>query len=233
MPSPTIAIDMIKSAMRHIGILATGETPDAAQAQDGLKALNDVLELWTLDGMAVWAGLTDNFTTVGAQQSYTVGPTGDWVTARPVTIMGAVGAYLGVEYPIGRWTFEQYNAVTVKQTGATFPERYCYVNDYPNATVFFWPVPVEGMTIRLDIQTQLTQIATIATAVSLPPGYVPALEWALAGMLASQYGVQLNGQQLAAIRGTEAAVKKSNRVPMVSGFDRVLTGGPLRTWQGG
>lgn len=235
MPSPSTALDIIKAAMRQIGVIATGETPRAAEAADGLSALNDVLETWSTEALTVYGNIAQAFTTTANVGSYTIGPSGALVTtsARPVRIDGMYASYLGVDYIITEWTYAQYMAVTVKQTGATFPTRYAYVNDFPNGRLLLWPVPVVAITLNIDIAVQLTAAASLATSLSLPPGYARALQWELAAELASQYGMQLNATQQAMVRASKAAIKKANHVGTVSRMDPALIGGPLPTWQGG
>ena len=45
------ANDVIKGAMRLLDKVAAGETPTAAEAQDGLQALNQMMHAFALDGI--------------------------------------------------------------------------------------------------------------------------------------------------------------------------------------
>jgi hypothetical protein len=44
-------LNLIKRAMRTLGILQTQEEPDAAEAQDVLSILNSMLKAWELEGI--------------------------------------------------------------------------------------------------------------------------------------------------------------------------------------
>jgi hypothetical protein len=221
--------------MRHLGVIATGETPSAAEAADGLASLNDVLETWNIDGMMVYNSTVTAFTTVPNVASYTVGPTGAFVTVkpRPVAITGVYGSYQGVDYRVAEWTYDQYMSATVKATSALYPTRYSYVNEFPNGRLFLWPVPAVAITLNINIQTQLDALDTLADVISLPPGFMRALAWDLAAEIAPQYGLQLTAQQIAMVNGTKAAVKKANHTGTVSRLDASLSRGRLITWQGG
>ena len=224
MPSPSTALELIKAAMRQIGVIATGETPSAAEAADGLSALNDVLETWTTEKLAVW---TDATLTLNATQGigqYTIGPSGVLVTPRPVRILSLYSSVGAVDYPAQEWPYTSWQAVAIKSTGATWPERYAYVNDFPNGRLYLWPTPPEGLVLNIGVQTELAAVADLATVLSYPPGYYRALQWDLAAELASQYGVQLNEQQIAMVRATKAAIKRANHVPSVSRLDRMFIG---------
>lgn len=233
MPSPSTALELIKAAMRQIGVIATGETPSAAEATDGLSALNDVLETWNTEALSVWTDAVLPFVATPNVGTYTVGPSGAFVTARPVRILSIYSSYLGVDYPATEWTYEQWQSVAVKATAATYPERYAYVNDFPDGRLFLWPVPAVAITLYLGVQTQLSNVASLATAITYPPGYYRALQWSLAAELSAQYGVTLSAQQIAMANGTKAAIKRANRVSTVSGMDIALTRRRVTTWQGG
>lgn len=233
MPSPSTALELIKAAMRQLGVIATGETPSAAEAADGLSALNDVLETWATEQMTVWQDTVLPFTASVGVGTYTIGPTGVFVTPRPVRILSLYSSINGVDYPAQEWPYEQWQAVAVKETSSTWPERYAYVNDLPNGLLTLWPVPATALQLQIGVQTTLTAVANLATVLSYPPGYYRALQWSLAAELSSQYGVQLNAQQMATVTGTKAAIKKANRVASVSGFDRSLLRGPNWSLRGG
>lgn len=59
------AQDIIKGAMRKLGVLASNEEPSAEDATDGLEALNDMCNAW--DGQDIYTGfstlaaVTDDF----------------------------------------------------------------------------------------------------------------------------------------------------------------------------
>jgi hypothetical protein len=235
MPTPTTALEIIKTAMRLIGVIATGETPSAAEAADGLSALNDVIETWNTEGMTVYGSIATAFTATPNVGSYTIGPTGAFVTAspRPVRIDGVYASFQGVDFPVQQWTYDQYMGAAVKATASTYPTRYAYVNTFPNGQIYLWPVPAVAITLNLDIAVQIGAITSLATALTFPPGYARALQWELAAELAPQYGIELTATQVALARNAKAAIKKANHVPSVSRMDMVLTNGILPTWQGG
>ena len=47
----TTALRLIKDAMLELGILQTQEEPDAAEAQDALRLLNQLLKYWQIKGI--------------------------------------------------------------------------------------------------------------------------------------------------------------------------------------
>ena len=218
-----VALDIIKTAMRHIGALATGETPTADEASDGLQALNDVLETWNLEGMMVYSGLVLPFVTVAGQSTYTIGTGGNWNTPRPIRISDAYCTVNGTDFPIEIIGLSEYDGISLKTQQQSIVERLVYVNDYPLAKVILWPVPASVITVSLDSDTILSSIATTATAISLPPGYQRALQYATAVELTAQYGNSIDVTRQA--QATKALVKRANRQPQIMSFDPMLTGG--------
>lgn len=66
-------LDIIKAALREIGVLASGETPAAVDAQDALDMLNRMFAAWEQRGVVLGAafplGLTD-VVPVAAREEY-------------------------------------------------------------------------------------------------------------------------------------------------------------------
>ena len=86
--------------MKLAKLISGTETPTADEAADALATLNDVLENWDTQPLALWS--TTNFTgaLVGGQASYTIGPGGDLNTTRPSQINGAFVQFNGVDFPV-------------------------------------------------------------------------------------------------------------------------------------
>ena len=51
----TTAGDQINRALRLLGVLAEGETPSAAVSQDGLTALNQMIDSWNTERLSVFS----------------------------------------------------------------------------------------------------------------------------------------------------------------------------------
>lgn len=235
MPSPTTGLAIIQNAMRLIGVLATGETPSADQTQDGLAALNDILETWSIESLAVYASGVNTFSVVTGQAGYTIGPTGDWVSPnRPIQIDDCYCTFNGVDFPIEIIGQTQYNQIAYKANQSQIVAQLCFYNDFPNAQIFLYPAPAQtGLTVSLNYPRALTALPTAATAFSGPPGYVRALQWSLAAELAPQYGIQLDPLFIKQGISAVASMKRANRTPILSAFDIAITNPPGALWQRG
>src|ERR1700735_3952362 len=71
---PSIAtIDVISSALRLIGVLAAGETPDAGSASDALLVFNDMVDSWQAQRLMIYQVSRLLFNLTSGQQVYTYG----------------------------------------------------------------------------------------------------------------------------------------------------------------
>lgn len=222
MPSPVVALDLIKTAMRYGGVIATGETPSAAETADGLQALNDVIERWNIDRMAIYASDVVAFNTVAGINSYTMGPGGTWGSERPLTIMDAYCTLNGVDFVMRSITQEEYNRIGLKTIGTQLVQAYTYINSFPMGQVLLYPTPSAVLSVKLNFTTQLSQVANSAVTLSLPPGYARALAWSMWIELASQYGQEPTAHAVRSAQGSYAAIKRSNHTPNIATFDRAL-----------
>jgi hypothetical protein len=225
---------LIESAMRVVGIISSGagETPTADEANDALDSLNDLLESMSLENLFVWGSADQTFTTVAGQASRTIGPTGQFVaTARPVRISGAYCTVSGVDFPIQIIGQQEYNDIPLKTQQQQIIERLLYVNDFPNGIVTLWPTPASAVPLVLSIDRVMTQVASTATALTFPPGYLNYMKHALGIMLSPDYGVTPSQAVIDIARGSRAAIKRANKEKALARFDAALSDGPVGDWR--
>lgn len=181
------ALDIIKRSMRLLGVYAIGEDPDAAESQDGLTALNSLLASLSNESLLVYARSKDAIALTAGQASFTIGPSGTTVSARPVKVLGESYLTIGtVSYPLELLTLEQYNAIGIK-TLSSIPRALYVQAGMPDVTVYLWPQPSEAATLNLWSDKLLTSFPALTTQVSLPPGYERMLAFLLAIDLAPEY----------------------------------------------
>lgn len=219
--------------MRLATILASGETPTADEANDGLKSLNDILENWSLEALSVWQ--TDNFTGTlkPGQATYTIGPGGDFNTVRPIRIGLSYSTVNGADFQMTEWGLEEYNAVAVKNIGG-IAQRFVYLNEYPLGQLILYPVPAVASTASFAVDRLLTFPLTLASVLSFPPGYEKALRYTLATNLAPEYGVNPPPAVASIAVSSKADLKRANKKRVVAAYDQTLLGEPaFAYWQRG
>ena len=192
----TTAGDQINRALRLLGVLAEGETPSAETSQDALTALNQMIDSWSVERLAVYSTQDQVFTWPAGQISRTLGPSGDFVGNRPVLLDDATyyKAPSGVSYGIKFINQSQYDGIAVKTASSTFPQVIFVNMTIPNVEMYVYPRPLQDLEWHFISVDELTQPATLDTVLYFPPGYMRAFAYGLACELAPEFGVEPSPQ---------------------------------------
>ena len=188
---------MIGGALRLIGALAAGETIEAEDAADSLRAFNEMAESWSVERLAVYTTQNQSFSWPVSQASRTIGPTGNFVGTRPSMLDSStyfVDPTTGLSYQVELITEAQYNAIALKTATSTFPQVVWFDPLMPNAVLTVYPVPTRVLTWNIVALAPLAQSASLATDIAFPPGYARAFRFNLACELAAEYGVEPSAQ---------------------------------------
>lgn len=188
----TTANDLINGALRLIGQLAEGETPSPETSNDALVAMNQMIDSWSIERLSVFSTLTQSFSWPSGQATRTLGPTGNFIGARPVRLDDTT--YFtdssGISYGVTLINEMQYNAIALKTATASYPQVLFADADYPNMSLTVFPVPTQTLTWKFVSVAPLTQPATLATDLAFPPGYLRAFRYNLACEIAPEFGVE-------------------------------------------
>jgi len=193
----TTAADQINGALRLIGQLAEGEVPSAETSADALTALNQMIDSWNTERLSVFATQDQTFTWAPNERIRTIGPTGDFVGARPVQILDSTyfrDAATNVSYGIRMLNELQYNNIAVKTVTSTYPQIMWVNMTHPNATMYVYPVPIRPLEFHIISVQELSEPATLSTVLAFPPGYLRAFRYNLAMELAPEFGVEPSPQ---------------------------------------
>lgn len=189
----TTAGDQINSALRLIGVLAEGEIPSADTSQDALTALNQMIDSWSTERLAVFSTQDQVFTWLPGFRERSLGPTGDFVGNRPVMIDDSTyfrDPASNVSYGIKLINQQQYNGIAVKTVTSTYPQVMWVNMEYPDISMTVYPVPTKTLEFHIVSVNELTQPANLATNLTFPPGYLRAFRYNLACELAPEFGVE-------------------------------------------
>jgi PKD repeat protein len=81
--------DIIKDALRCIGIIQPGEEPTQAQMNAALPAVQSLIDSWSNDRLLIHKVQPFYFPVQAGKDTYTLGPDGDWNTTRPMSVLKA------------------------------------------------------------------------------------------------------------------------------------------------
>jgi hypothetical protein len=193
----TTAGDQINRALRLLGVLAEGETSSASVMQDGLTALNQMIDSWNTERLAVFCTQEQVFLWPPNEITRTLGPTGDFVGNRPVLIDDATyfrDPSTNVSYGIKLINQQQYDGIAVKTVTSTYPQVMFVNNTFPDTTMTIYPKPTRVLEWHFVSVQELTQPANLATQLHFPPGYLRAFVYNLAMEFAPEFGIEPSPQ---------------------------------------
>lgn len=208
----TSALDIITGAAKLLGVLYKNEALAADEANDGLIALNEMLDSWSNDNLMTTAYTLESFPLTGAA-SYTIGTGGVFNTARPINIVTAVVRLSSIDYPLKMITPEEYQEeIPIKSITSPIPQFLTYDNGYPLGTITIYAVPTAGSTLRMLSNKPLSNLSALTTTVDLPPGWKRALKNNLAIELAAEYGVEPSATVIRNAAQSMGALKRATAI---------------------
>jgi hypothetical protein len=187
--------DIVALALVHAGVVGQGQIGAPEDTNNAFDILNMMLSQWSRKRWLVYHLIDVSKVTTGAQ-SYTLGPGGDFNTPRTDRIESAFvrqllpGGQNQPDYPLEiLQSREDYNQIALKTMG-TWPSVLFYDSGYPMGAVYVWPLPAASQfEVHLSLKQPLTQFASLAQDIVLPPEYIPALFYNLAARLRPAYGM--------------------------------------------
>jgi len=191
------ARDQIHGALRLIGVIAEGETPSAETDQDGLTALNQMIDSWNTERLSIFSTQDQVFTWPAGQITRTIGPTGNFVGNRPVQVDDATyfrDASTNVSYGIKLINQQQYDGIAVKTVTSTYPQVMFVNMAFPDVELTVYPQPTRALEFHFISVEELTQPVNLSTVLAFPPGYLRAFRYNLACELAPEFGVEPSPQ---------------------------------------
>lgn len=221
-------LDIIKRALRTLGVIAPGESLPAAEAQQALDLLQAMFDTWRTQRLLCYVVDTEDFALTGSA-SYTYGPGGDFVAVRPVfldrlSVVQNAGGANELEVPLRVIrTAQEWQTIHDKTLTSTWPTAVYLQNGMPQKTLTFWPVPSDtALTARIYAWVSITGLADLATVYTFAPGYEEAIVYNLALRLAPEWGAAVPPIVLDLAAQRMGDVKRTNVNQDVLVLDRAL-----------
>lgn len=212
------AQQLIARAAALVGVAPVGDSLSNANAQFCLPILNGFLDTLGTQRLALPASERDVFNLTAGQQTYTIGPSGDWDITRPVQIdqMNVLrtpgDGSDPFEIPLGALDDQSYGELSIKTLTADFPFYYYYNATAPLGSIFLWPEATDVTTnqIVLYAPTQLVTFATLQTSATMAPGYYRMLYYNAAVEIGLGYGKPIEPNVLRLAQESLADVQRVN-----------------------
>jgi hypothetical protein len=223
----TTAGDQINGALRLIGQLAEAETPSAATSQDALAALNQMIDSWNTERLAVFSTQDQVFNWPPNVLSRTLGPTGDFVGNRPILLDDStyfIDTASGISYGIKIINQQQYNGIAVKTVTSTYPQVIWVNMTYPDVEMYVYPKPTKVLEWHFISVEELTKPALLSTTLAFPPGYLRAFKYNLACEIAAEFGVEPSPQVQRIAMTSKRNLKRINNPDDVMSIPYAIVG---------
>jgi hypothetical protein len=218
-------LDLFKAALKEIGVLAIGETPNDDMGTDAESTCNRMLSGWANRGRKVYEIFDETQTMTAATASFTIGSGGDWNTTWPTKIMSIkVRDSNGNDYPCTEISTEEYQNITDKDATSSRPYKWTYDKTYPLGVIKFYPVHTGALTALITSLKQFTAL-TKAGTVSLPPGYEELIVFHLAKRLCPGYSKKITADLKALCWEAEQGIKQVNKKHDKRSVDTALVKG--------
>jgi hypothetical protein len=221
-------LQVLTDALKLIGVVAGHEVPTAAEQQDALARLNDLIDAWGTQPDTMWVARRDVVPLVDGRDMYTIGVGGDFdLGARPLAIDAASYLTTGPP-PVEIFLGVPFAQAVIGQPVKTLsgpPHSVSYAPLVPLAELTVWPVPTVPTDLVLYWREPVGQFPDLVTPVALKEGYARAVRWNLALELAPEFGRPVDALILKTAGESLADVKRANVALVEIGIDPALTGG--------
>lgn len=208
---------IVDRALRLIGAIASGDSPTAAESADALIALNAMISSWQTERLMVYALVDTAFTMSASDNSYTVGPAGNFaLTPRPQKLENVFVRNASIDYPVELVESDKWFSIPDKTSESDIPIYAYYDTTLATGTLLLWPVPNAAYSLHIVTWMTVLELAALATTITLPQGYERALAYNLAIEIAPEYEKEPANSVIAVAAESKAAIKRANQRPMLA-----------------
>lgn len=221
----------LTAALAEIRVARAGDVVGPDDMDLALTIFNEYLDALNAEDRALY---TTQFVTnalTPSLQPHTIGVTADaptWAVtvARPVEIIRAdLLISATVRQPITIRDNAWWLNVRVPTISSSIPTDLMYSADWPNGSIYFWPVPSTALSVLLEVNTLLAQVALTDT-MTLPPGYQQMARLDVSMLMAPAFGQQVSAETRAAANEARARVWGNNiAIPTLVTRDGGMPGG--------
>lgn len=187
--------DIIKRALRLLGVVAQGETPTADQVSEAAISLNSLVKAWQADGMPLWAIKERTVALVAGQSTYNL------TTPKPLKVFQAWNhsTTSNIDIPMRIITKQEYNILGNK-TSVGNPIQIYYDPRRDVGELHLFPVPstqdAAQAVIKLVYQAPYEDFDASTDNPDFPQEWYDAITYGLACRLAPEYGVAATERKL-------------------------------------
>lgn len=224
--------DLIRSAMRKIGVLAAGEPLPANEGEDAKIVFSQMVDAWSLESLLIPVVSVVTKQLLVGESEYTIGiypdvtiPDNHIETARPEKILAAfIRDPYDTDYIQEIIEVKTFSRIS-RKTNSSRPSRLYNRKGWPMNTIIFESLPYADETLHLEVVQPLSvylSTASLTDVINLPSGYEQVLIYNLAIMLSDEWGKQVSPSVATVAIEGKKRIKRANFRKLVLGMDRAL-----------
>ena len=193
--------EVITEALSILEVGVQGEDLDPSDIKSAVPAFNAMIKAFQARGMGLWLRDNLSITLVVDQHTYTLGPTGDVTTVRPLRILRCDRKNISTnnETSMTQLSLDEYNELPNKHQEGT-PVDFFYEPTLSNGTLYLWPQPtstdVITYTVELVVRTEVEDMDLPTDDLDFPSWFTEAIILNLAYRLAPRHGYPINERYL-------------------------------------
>lgn len=190
-PAYNTPSSIIEDAFLHSGKIQLGQTPNGEQLAQAMRALVGLINYIQTKGLKLWLNEEIAVPLVASQGTYSFGPSGDIVMAKPLRIISAdyiqgSGA-TAIRRPLTVLSWDDWMMLS-QRTAEGAINSYFVNKKQTELAVSFWLVPdsdaAAGGSVSVLAQTQVANFTNLSATMNFPIEWRLYLEWGLADQLA-------------------------------------------------
>lgn len=202
--------DIIALALRKLGVLEIGDTPDANTINNASMSLNLLIKQMSTEGLKLWKNSEITVPLTSGQTSYILGGASSTlmydtqapnvaITDRPLKVIQAFYRNTqitpNVDIPLMVLAKQDYNILGSKFSTGTANSIFYDVKKL-NGILYVYLTPdlnaQTNLVLHLNVQLPLDDLTTALAIPDFPNEWMNVLVWNLADQLAIEYGVPMN-----------------------------------------
>lgn len=180
-----VTTEIIDGAFNVLGVAQEGEALTPRMYQDGLRALNWLIQTWSANPH-LWTMEEGSVTLVADQPSYIVSP-------RALRITSCRYRRNGIDVPMNMFSRQEYFDQPNKTVSPSIPVNFYFDPKVDEGTLYLWPCPSDTAASQYTIHYTYVRFIDVMDAsnntLDFPQQWIEPVTWNLAKRLMTQYPV--------------------------------------------
>lgn len=200
--------DIIKRALRLVGVTAQGEDPTTDQITEAAVALNGLVKAWQADGMPLWALKQYSVPLSAGQAVYSIGVGQAINTAKPLKLIQCFNRNTtsSIDTPVRILTKQEYSILGNK-TSSGNPIQVYYEPLLDSGNLYVFPVPstsdADSNVLVITYQRPFEDFDSASDTPDFPNEWYDAITYGLASRLAGEYQISTDSRKLLKMEAAE------------------------------